>query len=148
MSVYKQILYQIIFGTKNHEKTMISENQERLYSYIAGVMKRNKCFVYRINGIEDHLHIISDLHPSCALSNVIKDIKLATSDFIKREKLFPNFRGWQEGYGAFTYSINDKDRLIAYVGNQKEHHRVKTFREEFIELLHEHGIVFDERYLL
>jgi len=148
MSVYKQILYQIIFGTKNHEKTMISENQERLYSYIAGVMKRNKCFVYRINGIEDHLHIISDLHPSCALSNVIKDIKLATSDFIKREKLFPNFRGWQEGYGAFTYSINDKDRLIAYVGNQKEHHRVKTFREEFIELLHEHGIGFDKRYLL
>ena len=94
------------------------------------------------------MHIITHIHPSVALASLVKDIKLASSEWIKRKKTFPKFNGWQDGYGAFTYSIKEKERLIEYVKNQKEHHATKTFREEYIELLKEHGIEFDEKYLL
>ena len=148
MSTYTQILYQIIFSTKNREKTMIESGRERLYSYITGILKNKNCHLYRINGIEDHLHIATHIHPSVALANLIKDVKLAASDFIKDKKLFPGFTGWQVGYGAFTYSISAKENLIQYIVNQKEHHKKITFREEYIRLLQEHKIEFDERYLL
>jgi hypothetical protein len=82
------------------------------------------------------------------LASLVKDIKLASSEHIKGQKLFPNFTYWQEGYGAFTYSIKAKDRLINYVKNQEAHHGQKDFREEYIELLNEHEIAFDEKYLL
>lgn len=78
---------------------------------------------------------------------LIKDIKLATSELIKDEKLFPTFNGWQDGYGAFTYAFSAKDNLIEYVKNQKEHHQKISFRDEYISLLKEHGIEFDEKYL-
>lgn len=148
MSTYTQILYQIVFGTKHHQKTLAADKRDDLFRYIAGILKNKKCHLYRINGVEDHLHIVTHLHPSVALADLVKDIKLASSEFIKNGKLFPNFGGWQDGYGAFTYSIEAKDRLIEYVKNQQEHHRVKTYREEVIELLKEHGVEYDERYLL
>jgi REP element-mobilizing transposase RayT len=119
-----------------------------LYKYIWGILEKKKCHLYRINGIENHLHILTHLHPSVALADLIKDIKLATTEHIKEKKLFPRFGGWQDGYGAFTYSIDRKDALINYIKNQEEHHRKKTFREEYLELLKEHGIEFDEKYLL
>ena len=78
---------------------------------------------------------------------LIKDIKLATSELIKDENLFPTFNGWQDGYGAFTYAFSAKDNLIEYVKNQKEHHQKISFRDEYISLLKEHGIEFDEKYL-
>lgn len=148
MSTYTQILYQIVFGTKYHQKTLAADKRDELFGYIAGILKNKKCHLYRINGVEDHLHIVTHLHPSVALADLVKDIKLASSELIKNDKLFPNFGGWQDGYGAFTYSIEAKDRLIEYVKNQQEHHRVKTYREEVIELLKEHGVEYDERYLL
>ena len=148
MSTYTQILYQIVFSTKNREKTMIEPGQEKLYRFIWGILNNKKCHLYRINGVEDHLHIITHIHPMVALSQLVKDIKLATSHFIKSENIFPNFSGWQVGYGAFTYSINAKDNLIEYVKNQKEHHKKVTFRDEYIRLLKEHGIDYDEKYLL
>lgn len=101
-----------------------------------------------MGGVSDHLHIVTHLHPSIALASLIKDIKLASTEHIKAKNLFPAFAGWQDGYGAFTYSIKEKDRLIEYVKHQEEHHKTKTFREEYIELLKEHGIEFDEKYLL
>jgi len=81
------------------------------------------------------------------LATLVNDIKLASSEFIKSQKLFSDFRGWQNGYGGFTYSLKDKDHLIEYVKNQDEHHKRVSFREELIELLKEHGIEFDEKYL-
>lgn len=127
---------------------MIESGQERLYSYIAGLLKNKGCHLYRINGVEDHIHIATHLHPSVALAKLIKDIKLSTSEFIKDNNIFPDFSGWQTGYGAFTYSISAKDTLIKYIMNQKEHHRKITFKEEYIKLLQENNIDFDERYLL
>jgi putative transposase len=148
MSTYTQILYQIVFSTKNREHSLSKENQKELYQYIWGVLKNKKCHLYQIGGITDHIHILTHLHPSFSLSSLIKDIKLSSSEFIKTQNLFTNFSGWQEGYGAFTYSIKEKNKLIEYIKNQEEHHQNRTFKEEFIELLNEHGIEFDEKYLL
>ncbi|MBI2281831.1 MAG: IS200/IS605 family transposase [Bacteroidetes bacterium] len=148
MSTYTQILYQIVFSTKNRECTLTKSHRDELFKYIWGVLKNKKCHLYRINGVEDHLHIVTHLHPSVSLSSLVKDIKVSSSLYIKEQNLFKKFTNWQDGYGAFTYSIKEKDRLIEYVKNQEEHHRIKTFKEEYIELLHEHGIEFDEKYLL
>lgn len=148
MSTYTQIIYQIVFGTKNREPTLTKENRDELFKYIWGLLENKKCHLYRINGVEDHLHIVTHLHPTVSLASLVKDIKLASTEYIKVNQLFKSFKGWQDGYGAFTYSIKEKERLIAYVKNQEEHHRVKTFREEYISLLEEHGVAFDEKYLL
>ena len=83
-----------------------------------------------------------------AVAQLVKDIKIASSIFIKRDKLLPEFTGWQNGYGAFTYAVSAKDNLIDYVKTQKEHHKKITFREEYRSLLREHQIEFDEKYLL
>lgn len=148
MSTYTQILYQIMFSTKNRELTLEKENRDELFKYIWGILKNKKCHLYRIGGVSDHIHIVTHLHPAVALSTLIKDIKLASTEHIKNKGLFTKFAGWQDGYGAFTYSNKDKDRLIEYVKNQEKHHLKKTFKEEFIELLNEHGIEFNEKYLL
>ncbi len=147
MSTYTQILYQLVFGTKNHEMTMIESGQERLYRFIWGILRNKNCHLYRIGGVEDHIHIITHIHPTTAVAYLVKDIKLASSGFIKTENIFPDFNGWQDGYGAFTYSISAKDNLIEYVKNQKEHHKKISFRDEYISLLKEHGMGFDENYL-
>jgi REP element-mobilizing transposase RayT len=97
--------------------------------------------------VEDHIHLITHLHQTISLASLVKDIKLASSQFICTKGLFEQFNGWQDGYGAFTYSIKEKDRLIEYVKNQKDHHKTITFKEELIALLQENGIEFDEKYL-
>jgi REP element-mobilizing transposase RayT len=148
MSTYTQVLYQIVFSTKNREHTLSKPNREELYKYIWGILENKNCHLYRIGGISDHLHIAAHLHPSIALASLVKDIKLASSAHIKAQNLFPLFNGWQVGYGAFTYAFKDKDRLINYIRNQEEHHKEKPFREELIDLLEEHEIEFDEKYLL
>jgi REP element-mobilizing transposase RayT len=147
MNTFTQILYQIIFTPKNHEKTLTAKNRPELYKYIWGILKNKKCHLYRIGGISDHVHIVTHLHPLISLASLVKDIKVASAAYIKNNHLFPSFSGWQDGYGAFTYSFNDKDKLIEYVKNQEEHHKTKSFREEFIELLNEQGIGYDEKYM-
>jgi len=145
---YRQIFYHIIFGTKYRHPTIDEVNCKELYQYISGIIKKKNCKLYQINGVEDHIHIFSDLHPSVSLSDYVKDIKVASSIWIKKSVLFPKFEAWQDGYGAFTYSAREKDRIINYIRNQKEHHRKETFHNEFKLLLIEHGIEFDEKYLL
>jgi len=148
MGTYTQILFQIVFSTKNRETVMTEAGQVKLYKYIWGILKNKKCHLYRIGGVEDHLHIVTHIHPTIAPAYLVKDIKIASSVFIKSEHIFPEFSGWQVGYGAFTYSISAKDNLIKYVKNQKEYHRKTSFRQEYIGLLEEHGIEFEEKYLL
>jgi putative transposase len=148
MSTFTQILYQLVFSTKNRDRTLTSEKRPELFQYIWGVLQNKNCHPYRINGIEDHLHIAFDLHPTIALSSVVKDIKLATSSHIKGKSLFKKFTGWQDGYAAFTYSYKEKNALIEYIINQEKHHRNLSFKEELIQLLEEHGVEFEEKYLL
>lgn len=148
MSTYTQILYQIVFGTYKHEKGLDASNRPELFKYITGILQNKKCHLYRIGGISNHIHIVIHLHPSVALAALIKDVKLATTDYIKKKKLFPTFSGWQNGYGAFTYSFREKYVLIEYVKNQESHHQKKTYKQELIELLTEHEIDYNENYLL
>lgn len=145
---YRQIFYQIVFGTKNREDSIAEEHCEELYKYIWGVIKNKNCKLYRINGVSDHIHIFSDLHPSLSLADYVKDIKIASSIWMKECGKFSKFKGWQDKYGAFTYSIKEKDIIIEYIKNQKEHHRHENFYDEFKRLLVENGIEFDEKYLL
>lgn len=147
MSSYNQLLYQIVFGTRHHENVMIKSGREKLYEYIDGLLRNKKCKPYKINGVSDHLHIITDIHPSIAIADLIKDIKLATSLKIREENWFPHFSYWQKGYSAFTYNIDSKERLVNYVANQEEHHNEVDTLEELKDLLIENKIDFDERYL-
>ena len=148
MATFTQILYQLVFSTKNAEKTLVLSESEKLYRYIWGILKNKKCILYRLNGTENHLHIVTHIHPSTSVSSLIKDIKVSSSGWLKEQMIFPEFTNWQEGYGAFTYHVSQKENLVNYVKNQRKHHRIKTFKEEFMELLKEHGIEYDERYLL
>lgn len=148
MGTYRQIFYHIIFSTKHRDPTLTETHCHQLYNYIFGIIKKQSCKLYRIKGAEDHIHIFSDLHPSLSLSDYVKDIKLASSLWMKEDGNFPNFTNWQEGYGAITHSIKEKDRIIEYVKNQKEHHKTESFYDEYKRILIENGIEFDEKYLL
>ena len=147
MSTYTQIYYHITFSTKERRPTLDAEHPEELFKYIWGVIKGHNTHLYRINGIQDHLHLLTGLHPSVCLADFIKDIKVAASLWIKESRVFPAFMHWQEDYGAFTHSTNEKDTLIEYIKNQAEHHRTVTFREELRTLLLDAGVEFDEKYL-
>ena len=148
MASYRQVFYQIIFGTKYRKPTIAEAHCKELYKYIWGVITNKNCKLLRINGIEDHIHIFSDLHPSIALADYVKDIKVASSIWMKESGKFPEFEGWQDGYGAFTYSIREKDMIINYVKKQKRHHKKETFYDEYKRLLIENDVEFDERYFL
>lgn len=148
MARYTSILYQVVFSTKYRNPCMLKSTRRQLYAYLNGVLVNKKCHVYRINGVEDHLHILFDLHPMVALSMLIKDLKLSSSAMIKESGIFPDFENWQVGYGAFTYSPDAKDNLIFYIKNQEEHHRKKeTFKVEFIRMLEENRIEYDLKYV-
>lgn len=148
MGTYTSIIYQLVFGTKFRQPTLIKENRDELFKFITGVLKNKNCFLYVIGGVEDHIHIITHIHPSVALADLVKDIKLGSTAYIKEKNLFPDFKGWQEGYGAFTYSVDAKDNLIRYVLNQEEHHKKKNYKEELKSLLNEMEIEFEEKYLI
>ena len=148
MSTYTQVLYQIVFSTRKRKPSLYKENRDKLYKHIWGTLKYKNCHLYRINGIEDHVHIITHIHPTVTLASLVKDIKLSSSFMIKQKLLFPSFNGWQNGYAAFTYSISEKNRLIEYVKNQETHHKKMSYKEELIRLLKEHEIEYNEKYLL
>ena len=141
------MIYQLIFSTKNREKSIVQEHAHILHKYIAGVFRKKECVVYTVGGYKDHVHIVFSLHPKISLSDLVKDVKVASSIMMKEHVAFPDFTGWQNGYGAFTYSNDAKESPINYVDNQEEHHRNKSFKEELIEFLHEHGVEYDEKYL-
>ena len=148
MSSYRQVIYQIIFRAKHSQKTLNPKHTEILFKYIWGIVKNKNCHLYRINGMEEHIHILTDLHPSIALADFIRDIKTASSIMLKDSYHFPKFTGWADGYAAFTYSYREKERLINYIKNQQEHHKKETFETEYRRLLQDHNINVDERYFL
>ncbi len=143
---YTQILYHIVLRTKRSEPSIAQENVSSLYKYIWGIIKNKKGTLYRINGMEDHIHILSDLHASIALADFVKSIKVSTSLWMKQPSDFPFFRGWEEGYAAFTYSYKEKEVLINYIKNQKIHHQEENTQNELLRLWLENGMEPDEHY--
>ncbi len=112
------------------------------------ILTNKNCKPYRINGVEDHVHILADVNPAISISELVKSLKLGSTECIKRDGLFKNFNGWQSGYGVFSCSIEDQDRLIEYIKNQEIHHQKTSFKDELIEILNENDVEFDEKYLL
>ena len=148
MSTYTQFLYQLVFGSKGHLPFLSSENQDVLFGYIAGVLKKKFCHSYIVGGACNHVHIITHIHPAICPAYLIKDIKEATHAMIQREKkLFLSFPGWQVGYSGFTYHISSKNSLISYVKNQAEHHKTISFKDEIFILLKENEVDYREEYL-
>ncbi|MGD0459661.1 MAG: IS200/IS605 family transposase [Terriglobia bacterium] len=148
MSTHTQICYHVVFSTKGRQPTLQANRREDLFRYIWGILKNRESYLYRINGTEDHLHILTSFHPSVSLADLVKDVKTGSSLWIKKEGVFRAFSHWQDGYGAFTHSRREIDCLIEYIKGQEEHHRRTTFVEEYRKLLEEAGIEFDERYML
>ena len=147
MNSYRQILYHIVFCTYNRKNTLPHAFHGELYKYIWGIIQKRKGFLYKIGGTENHIHILSDLHPTVCLSDYIKEIKTGSNQWMKKTGNFPLFESWAEGSCSLTYSINEKNVLINYIKNQKEHHKTITFEDEFRQLLAENGIEWDESYL-
>jgi putative transposase len=127
MSSYRQLLYHIVFRTKGSKPAINQDSSEELYAYITGIIKNKDSHLYRINGVENHLHILTDMHPSISHADFVKDIKAYSSLWMKKSGLFPYFDGWSEGYGSFTCSFSDLGNLIEYIKSQRVHHRRRTF---------------------
>jgi REP element-mobilizing transposase RayT len=119
---------------------------KEFFGYTMGIIKSKNCVLYRINAVEDHVHFLSDLHPSVALADYMREIKSSTSVWIKGKLIFPNFLGWADGYAALTYSWGEKDNIVNYIKNQQEHHKKESFIEEYGRLMKEYGIKIDDRY--
>jgi REP element-mobilizing transposase RayT len=129
------------------------ELNNELFAYIIVFIKNKNCFLYRINAMEDHIHILFDLHPNIALADFMRDLKTSTSFWLKLKSKYPNFEGWadaclpaRQGYAALTYSFRDKEMIINYIKNQQEHHKKESFKEELRRLLEEQGVKIDERF--
>ena len=148
MGSYRQVFYHHVFGTKERRPSISENNCQELYKYIWGVVKNKGCKLYRVNGTSDHIHLLTDLPPTICLADLVKDIKVASSKWIKSTRNFPHWEGWAEGYGSFTLSLQEKDRVIEYIKQQKEHHRKETFLDEYKRILVENGVEFREEYLL
>ena len=144
---YTQIYYHIVFSTKDRKPVLQDEQRKELYSYLWGILKNYKCHLYQMGGTNDHIHMLTSLHSTICLSNLIRDLKTSSTAWIKNENKFINFTGWQSEYGAFSKSHSHRDSVIAYIKNQSEHHKRETFFDEFRRLLTEEGIEFNERYL-
>lgn len=146
MGSFTRLTYHIVFATKYRKRTITEEIQARLYEYIGGTLRGKKGHLIDIGGVEDHVHLLAGLSPSLAVSDVIRDIKANSSKWMTEERQITGFE-WQKGYGAFTVSYDRIDAIRKYIQNQKEHHKTKTFQEEYIDFLQRHGIEFRTEYL-
>ena len=125
---FSQIYIQVIFAVKSRDSLIHSSWEEELYKYISGIVRNKEQKMLAINGMADHIHFLIGMKPSCCLSDLVREIKKSSNEFIK-EKGFSKFKfQWQEGYGAFSYSHSNLDNVIKYIMNQKEHHKKNSFK--------------------
>lgn len=145
---YTNLIYHIVFRSKNSESVISIDYEELLYRYIWGYVTNKKGTLFRIGGMPDHVHMLVALPPSIAISDFVHDLKLATNMFlVEHKEEFPKFKGWAKSYCALTYSKNEKDMVVNYIKNQKEHHKKVSFRDELVALMIEMGVEGDLKYL-
>jgi len=142
-----RVYVQIVFSTKNRNPWIDEEIESQLHAYMAEVMRACGCPVMAINGTEDHVHILCTLARVITMADLVEEVKKRSSKWIKtRDERYESF-AWQNGYGAFSVGERGLETVIAYIEKQKEHHRNKTFRDEYREFLDFHRIDYDERYV-
>ena len=146
-STFSQIYIQIVFAVKGRDSLIHSSWEEELYKYITGIVTNKEQKLLAINGNTDHIHILIGMRPSCCSSDLVREIKKASNDFIK-EKRFSKFKfQWQDGYGAFSNSHSALDNVIGYINNQKKHHKKQTFKDEYKEFLKKFEVEYIDEYL-
>jgi len=144
---YTQIYIQIVFAVRGRQSLIHSSWEEGLFKYISGIVRNKEQKLLAINGMPDHIHILIGMRPSCCLSNLIREIKKASNQFVNHNGYTSSPFHWQEGYGAFSYSHSALDKVVAYIQKQKIHHRKKTFRDEYKEFLMRYDIEYKDEYL-
>jgi putative transposase len=145
-STYLSLHYHLVFGTKDRLPLIDSAWRLRLHEYLGGIIRGLGGFPEEVGGVADHVHLLIGLKATHCLADVMRELKKASSMWVREEIGFRRF-AWQEGYAAFTVSATARESVRSYVANQQEHHRVKTFREEVVEMLEKAGVAYDPRYL-
>lgn len=144
---YTNLIYHVVFSTKERRPLITPERQERLYDYLGGTIRGLGGISLGINGVEDHVHLLAKLRPDKSVSDVLRDLKSNATGWM--HDVFPDAKdfSWQNGYGAFSVGPSEIERIKRYIANQKIHHGRQSFEEEFVELLKVHEIEFDPRFL-
>ena len=146
-NTYTQIHIQAVFVVKNRSCIIKPSWEDELYQYITGIIQNHDHKVLAINGMPDHVHVLFGMRPTQSLSELLQDVKGNSSKWIKHRGLVSGGFSWQQGFGAFSYSKSHVNRVINYIKNQKNHHRRKTFHEEYVAFLKAFEIAYDERYI-
>jgi putative transposase len=146
-NTYSSLCYHLVFSTKNRVGYIKPEIEARVWAYIGGVARKHKMIAVQVGGIEDHIHALVIAPPIYSPSQIAQFLKVDSSKWIHEE--FPTMRGfaWQDGYGAFTVSKSNIADVTDYIKNQREHHRARSFQEEYLSFLKKHGIEYNELYL-
>jgi len=144
---YSQIYIQIVFAVQNRKALIKASWEDELQKYITGIVQTKGQKMLSINGTTNHIHFLIGMKPTCCLSDLVREIKKSSNDFIKEKHLTPFSFQWQDGFGAFSYSQSHLTDVIKYIENQKEHHKTKTFKDEYLSLLNAFQIEFKNEYL-
>ena len=146
-NTYSQLYVHIVFPVKNRLNLIKSKNKETVQKYITGIIQNKKNKLLAVSCMPDHLHLFIGLNPDISISSLVHDIKIASSKFINEKiKLGIKFQ-WQEGYGAFSYSHSQIGNVIKYINNQEIHHKKKTFKEEYLDVLKKFNLKYELRYV-
>ncbi|MCC5844086.1 MAG: IS200/IS605 family transposase [Verrucomicrobia bacterium] len=141
------VLLHIIFSTKDRHPWLHDNIRPQTHAFLAGVVRKCDCEAYRVGGVTDHIHLAVRHSRTLPISDLIQEIKTASSKWIKTQaEGSPDF-AWQNGYGAFSLGMSQKETLLRYIDRQEEHHRTQTFQDEYRAFLRKYGIEFDERYV-
>ncbi len=147
-NTFTQIYLQFVFAVQNRSSLISSKWKDELYKYITGIVQNNNHKLIAINGMPNHIHLFIGYKPHQSIPDLLQDIKGSSSKWINRKTFIQDKFAWQAGYGAFSYSHSQINNVVQYIMNQEEHHRIKTFREEYIQLLKRFNIEYNERYIL
>ena len=146
-NTYTSLHYHIVFSTKNREPWLTPENERQIWEYLGGIARDGGMKALRIGGFNDHIHALLALPPTMEVSKAVQLLKGASSRWIHETFKDMAAFGWQDGYGAFTVGLSQLPDTTRYIEGQREHHRGKTFQEEYVTFLRKHGVEFDERYI-
>src|SRR5437660_11889197 len=146
-NTFSQIYVQTVFAVSNRQSLIRPEFKEGLYKYITGIVRNQGQKLISINGMSDHVHILIGLRPAMALADLVREIKADSTNFINKKKWVRGQFSWQEGYGAFSYGHSQLDTIIRYNQNQEQHHRRRSFKDEYLTWLKKFEIPFEEKYV-
>ncbi|MCY7358140.1 MAG: IS200/IS605 family transposase [Rudanella sp.] len=146
-NTYTQLYIQTVFAVKHRHGLIQSAWRNDLYRYMTGIVQNQGHKLIAINGMPDHVHVFIGLNPNQSLSDLMKNLKGDSSKWVNENRLTPGQFAWQTGYGAFSYSRSQLDDVVQYIENQEEHHRKRTFSEEYIAFLERFGVDYDPQYV-